>query len=102
MRVLLIVLFAMASLPSAAQEASCGNLDSVAWMAGTWETESNSRRTVEHWAFVSEKTMEGWGRVYRTDSRNIEGEETLRLLEMSGEVFFVAKVGGNAFPVPFK
>ena len=102
MRVLLIVLFAMASLPSAAQEASCGNLESVAWMAGTWEAESNSRRTVEHWASVSEKTMEGWGRVYRTDSRNIEGEETLRLLEMSGEVFFVAKVGGNAFPVPFK
>ena len=53
-------------------------------------------------AILFEKTMEGWGRVYRTDSGNIEGEETLRLLEMSGEVFFVAKVGGNAFPVPFK
>lgn len=102
MRILFMAFIVFIPAVATAQDSSCDTLEAVAWMAGTWSTESGARKTVEHWQPISEKTMEGWGRVFRSETGELTGEETLRLVEMSGEVFYVAKVGGNPFPVPFK
>lgn len=91
------------AVPAAwAQDSTCDNLNEVAWMEGTWEVQSDTRRTVEQWSRITEQTMEGEGRVFRVDTGTQVGSETLRLVEMGGEVFYLAKTGGNALPIAFR
>jgi len=102
MRLILMALMIMATTSAVAQDATCSKLAAVAWLEGMWEAEDAVRRTVEEWSFTSEQTMEGEGRVYRKDTGGQTGSESLRLVEMGGEVFYLAKTRGNALPIAFK
>ncbi len=99
--IIAVVALTLAAQNALAQESDCTSLDTVSWLEGTWVTESNGRRTTETWAFVSDDTVEGEGRVTRISTGEQTGSETLRLVVMGGEVFYLAKIASNPFPVPF-
>ena len=100
MRTLILAMLVMLVPSAHAQE--CNDLSAVEWMAGAWETEDAVRRTAEHWAPISEHTMEGEGRVYRKEGGSLTGSESLRLVDMGGEVFYLAKTRGNPLPIAFR
>lgn len=102
MRLFLLALMLLLTTTSVAQDATCDNLAAVAWLEGLWEAEDAVRRTVEEWTVTTEQTMEGEGRVYRKDSGAHAGSESLRLVEMGGEVFYLAKTRGNELPIAFR
>lgn len=98
----MILILAVCGLPAAGQDASCGSLDDVAWMEGRWVDEQPGRHTIEEWSRVSDLTMEGIGYLMRPSTGEVRVSETLRLVEMSEEVFFVAYIKSNRMPVPFR
>ncbi|MBT8062614.1 MAG: polysaccharide deacetylase family protein [Xanthomonadales bacterium] len=90
------------AMPLSGHADACGQLDELWWMAGNWETTSPSSRVTEQWIRVSPDTAEGLGQVFDLESGAVRSSETMRLVAMSGEVFFIAKVAHNDVPVAFK
>ncbi len=81
---------------------TCDTIESVNWLVGNWHYENSELKINESWKRVSAKTMEGYGQTESVKKNEIVSAETLRLVEMSGEVFYLAKVASNKLPVPFK
>jgi len=81
---------------------TCSELDELSWMAGHWETATRSSRVIEQWLRVSNDTAEGLGETYDLETGELKSRETLRLVQMSGEVFYLAKVAHNDAPVAFR
>ncbi len=79
------------------------DLSRLEWILGEWMTDDGTNITTEFWHRVSPKTFEGGG-VTRSvlSGDEILNFESLRLLEMSGDIFYVAKVDHNEFPISFK
>jgi len=75
--------------------ASCHSLTDLTWLLGQWQTQNQQPLTSEHWTQLSDKTFAGTG--ISGNSR-----ESLRLLTMSGEIFYLAKVSHNPVPIAFK
>jgi hypothetical protein len=69
---------------------------------GDWKAESGEKMTFESWKEVSPKTFEGLGETRNRSTNELLNSETMRILEMSSEVFFLAKVNHNELPVAFK
>ena len=86
----------------AVQAKACGTLESLNWLVGNWNSENSKLKTNESWEQISAKTLEGSGYTYSIEKNKIVSSETLRLVEMSGEVFYMAKVASNNLPVAFK
>jgi hypothetical protein len=78
-----------------------GGLDELRWLEGTWRRETARGTVHERWRITSERTFEG--EAWR---QSATGERTpledLLLVELGGEVFYIAKVAENTYPVPFK
>jgi hypothetical protein len=90
-----VLLIATIMLSSKVNAASCHSLTDLTWLLGEWQTQKQQPLTTELWAKLSDKTFEGAGQTVNSD-------ESLRLVEMSGEVFYFAKVPHNPIPVAFK
>ena len=73
----------------------------LVWMMGEWVRESPRGTYVERWHVQSDSTFEGFSEV-RSPAGELRAYEALRIVAMGGEVFYIAKVGENALPVPFK
>ena len=82
--------------------AECVSLDTIEWLNHRWISKTAKKLTVESWIRVSDASFEGVGEDIDVSSGNVIFSESLRILEMSGEVFFLAKVKENALPVSFK
>jgi hypothetical protein len=95
----LLVATLMSALPVRAE--MCDSLDSVRWLVGEWSTVGEGRQVQETWTVVSPDTFEGFGAVRSPETAKISVTETLRLVAMSGGVYFIAKVSENDLPVPF-
>lgn len=111
MRRTLAVFLALCALLSlggtrVAAAADCRALKHLTWLLGTWRMETETRRVYERWAAVSTETWEGYGETRALGADGAPGEllesETLRLVEMEGEVYYIAKVAHNALPVAFR
>lgn len=72
-------------------EEPCASLDALSWLEGEWATDEGPRMFRERWTRVTPDTVEGEGT-----------GESLRLVAMSGGVFYLAKVPHNELPVAFK
>ncbi|WP_448547769.1 DUF6265 family protein [Thalassotalea fusca] len=96
------IVFSLLALQTDASAESCQQLEQVAWLLGNWQATSEKYITKETWRKVSANTFEGRGETLATQSKKIVGMESLRLVEMSDEVFFLAKVKSNSLPVAFK
>jgi len=79
---------------------SCHSLSQLNWLLGEWQSKQGQLTVTEHWQQVSEKTIEGLGKTFKQNKA--VSSETLRLVEMSDEVFYLAKVQHNAVPIGFK
>ena len=68
---------------------------------GEWVRESPRGTYMERWHVQSDSTFEGFSEV-RSPAGELRAYEALRIVAIGGEVFYIAKVGENALPVPFK
>ncbi|MFT6732800.1 MAG: hypothetical protein ACJAS9_000982 [Polaribacter sp.] len=84
------------------QAKNCGTVESLTWLVGNWKSENSKLKIKESWKRISSNTFEGSGSTYSIEKKKIVSSESLRLVEMSGEVFYVAKVASNDLPVAFK
>lgn len=91
MKRVIAFVFALAWSQGIAADA-CTSLRSAAWLLGHWTGEHG---VTESWKQAGDRTYEGHG----FDGKS---SESLRLVEMSGEVFYIAKVAHNELPVAFK
>ena len=80
----------------------CGSLDPVRWLIGEWTTAGEGKQVLESWTAVSPDTFEGLGAVRSGETGEVTETETLRLVAMSGGVYYIAKVPENDLPVPFE
>ncbi len=87
---------------SAAAGAACDSLASAHWLPGSWESASAKSITVETWRRATDTTFEGLGERRSAETGETVSSESLRLVEMEGEVFYLAKVAHNPWPVPFR
>lgn len=79
----------------------CATLNAVEWLAGQWISVSEQTVTSENWQPVSESSWEGRGETRDKSTGELRESESLRLLSMNGEVFYLAKVAHNNYPVAF-
>lgn len=82
--------------------ATSENLQNLSIFLGRWISQEENSVIIEVWESTGSFTYEGYS--YSIDK--IDGSEhiseSMRLVEMSGEIFYLAKVEQNEFPVPFK
>jgi ketosteroid isomerase-like protein len=88
------------SLPAFAGE--CTTLDSLAWLPGEWVAEGQKSTFRESWAALGPRTWEGQGSETSKATPGDPSSEDLRLVEMKGGVFYIAKVSHNPLPVAFR
>jgi hypothetical protein len=95
---------ALAALAAAALDdtRAAGTLDELRWLAGTWKRDGAPAASYETWRSSSDRTLEGEGWREGAEPGTRQVLETLLLVEMGGEIFYVAKVPENPYPVPFK
>lgn len=87
--------------PAAVHAQDCSTLNTISWLEGQWTSVSERSVTSESWQSVSESSWEGSGETRDKSSGELRSSESLRLLAMAGEVFYVAKVDHNEYPVGF-
>ncbi|MCB9472784.1 MAG: hypothetical protein H6678_03125 [Candidatus Delongbacteria bacterium] len=78
------------------------DLDSLSWMLGNWVTPEGKSATHESWVQHSADTWEGVGYSEDRSSGERTQGESLRLVSMGGEIFYIAKVAHNDYPTAFK
>ena len=76
-------------------------LITLEWILGEWISDEGTNITKEFWHRVSPYTYEGGGLTVSKLDKTTISTETLRLVVMSGEIYYIAKVSHNEFPVSF-
>lgn len=98
--ILTAVGLALSALPAVAGD--CRSLGSLEWLLGGWIADGAGSTFRESWAARGPRTWEGSGvETSKTDPAKSSGE-VLRLVEMSGGVFYISKVTHNELPVAFR
>jgi peptidoglycan/xylan/chitin deacetylase (PgdA/CDA1 family) len=90
------------ALPATALAENCSSLGQLEWLLGHWKSAGENTVIAETWERISDKTFEGFGESRSAINGELKSRETLRLVQMSGAVFFIAKVAHNEFPVGFR
>ncbi|MFC6635330.1 DUF6265 family protein [Microbulbifer taiwanensis] len=99
-----VLLFLSAPISVASE---CKTMESLRWLNGNWLHEDSEKKVSEEWGVVKSLykdgilALEGKGEFYSKKDDSKSGE-SLRIIEMSGEIFYLAKISENKFPVPFK
>jgi len=78
------------------------NLNDLDWLVGEWHSADSTNVTIEKWEKLSDITYEGIGETKAIKTNQIINYESLRLVFMSDDIFYVAKVSHNKYPVAFK
>ena len=93
----ILLTFCMMNIISA-DPASC----KFNWLLGTWISETEKTITTETWKWISENTLEGSSVTKNKSDGKVTATESMRLLKMEGEIFYLAKVKHNKLPIAFK
>ena len=96
MRIILILIF-LTTVSAFSQK-----LKNTAWLIGEWQFETEQKIIVEKWRQVSIETYEGISFSINKETADTTFSETLRLLEMSGDIFYLPYVKHNPRPIAFK
>lgn len=84
---------------------ACESKHDISWIMGNWQQlELNNGETnvaYEKWHKVSESTYEGVGFTLNEKNKTIFNE-SLRIVVMQDQLFYIAKVTNNALPIAFK
>jgi ketosteroid isomerase-like protein len=97
-----LVLLVHSGCAAVAGAAECGSLASLHWLQGEWVAEGAKSTWRETWTEIDAKTWSGRGVETSKSDPGQQGTEELRLVEMGGSVFYLAKVTHNELPVPFR
>ena len=78
-----------------ATSAGASDLDGLRWIEGTWERETRRGTQYETWRVLNDRTFEG--QAYFIDPAGGEKvvTESLLLVEMGGEVFYISRPREN-------
>lgn len=77
-------------------------LENFEWLVGKWKMEGKRNTTIEIWNNSTNSTFEGSSNtISKADDRTVFSE-SLRIIHMDSEIFYLAKVPENEFPIPFK
>jgi hypothetical protein len=102
MKFITYISFIFLIIPNIVFAQDCSNLEPLHWILGTWQQENEKSLTTESWKKLSLNTFDG-STITRSKADNkITFMETLRIVEMSDEVFYLAKVSHNEYPIAFK
>lgn len=71
------------------------------WLEGTWRRETARGTAYERWRAVSPRTLEGEAWLEATAGGRVS-TESLRLVEMGGEWFYLPRPRENPLPVAFR
>jgi len=75
-------------------------LSSLDPLVGQWQVQTKKSVVSESWRKVSDQSFEGLGNTYDL-AGVLKDSEELRLVQMQGTVFYLAKVKHNPLPVAF-
>lgn len=75
-------------------------LSSLTPLVGQWQAQTKKSVVSESWRKVSDRSFEGLGQTHDM-SGVLKDSEELRLVQMQGAVFYLAKVKHNPLPVAF-
>lgn len=95
-----LVLYVVLSFYFPIALADCHQANHYQWLVGYWSTQGQKTQINEVWQQLSADTFEGTGSTIK-DGKNV-AQESLRLLSMNGELFYLAKVKHNPLPIAFK
>lgn len=95
-------LLCLAGFAGLAGAAECSSLASMQWLLGDWLAEGAKSTWRETWMEAGPKTWEGRGIETTKADPSRQSVEDLRLVEMGGSVFYLAKVTHNELPIPFR
>jgi len=98
----LMLLMLLVGAVSGATAGECPSLDPVRWLLAKWTSHGENRITTETWTKASPDTFEGVVVSESRDTGEIVPVETLRLVAMSGGVFYIAKVPEHGLPISFR
>ncbi len=90
------------AVPVPAGTSDCTSLDAADWLLGDWVAGGGKSVFSESWAAAGPQTFEGAGSERALADGMVIARESLRLLEMAGEVFYLAMVAHNELPVAFR
>ena len=99
-RALLGFIPAVLALPAFA--ADCRSLAPLEWLLGDWLADGDKSSFRETWTAASLTTWEGRGVETSKSNPEKSSAEVLRLVEMAGGVYYIAKVAQNELPVAFR
>jgi len=85
-----------------ATTAGASGLDDLRWLEGTWKRETSRGAHYETWRVLSERTFEGEAYVVGASGGTKTVTESLLLVEMGGEVFYIPRPRENPYPVAFR
>ncbi len=95
---LLLLLFAL----NDASAQDIRSLDTIRWILGDWVQANEQTTTRETWKELDRNVFKGMGITSDSATGAKQSEESLLLAEMSGKIYFFAKVDHNEYPVPFE
>ena len=93
--------FLLLALPGCAGAMECHSLSAARWMLGDWIAGDWKSVSHESWIERGPQTFEGRGSERTLADGKIMNSEELRLVEMAGGVYYLAKVKQNELPVAF-
>jgi len=94
--------FALATFAAPAGADECSSLAPMRWLLGEWLAEGEKSTWRERWSETGPATWEGRGIETSGSDPARSSSEALRMVEMGGGVFYVAKVAHNELPVAFR
>jgi hypothetical protein len=99
--ILMFIFIFMMPLTIVAQENfSFADLTDLQWLTGTWQRETSSGLSYESWQKVSDRTFEGYS--YTRMEGEKKYQEFLRIEVYGNEIYYIARVSHNKYPIPFK
>jgi predicted enzyme related to lactoylglutathione lyase len=78
------------------------SLQNLGWITGEWRSESAKTVTIERWQWVHPGLLSGQAVYMKKDTVDTLFTESLMIVEMGTDMFYIAKVPENPFPVSFK
>lgn len=80
----------------------CSSIETVAWMAGKWRAESQQTYIIEEWAEPNPSGMSGKGTSFDRATQQVKSRESLAVIAMDDELYYLAKPEHHPMLVPFK
>lgn len=82
-------------------DSPCHSVAELNWLQGQWQAVSGKNTQQETWLAINPTTYQGEG-ITRDPDGSVSFQESLHLVTMQGEVFYLAKVKSNPLPVAFR